>query len=117
MSYYIFIFIILAASVVTSDKAKKILEKPSGKKISTLEAALTGIKKLLSKSSSANQTSQLQEDKYSPTSRPGPSFSHTSITQNLKAKTMKSPTPIMPSGHKRPAEYETKGIIVIVVTF
>ena len=49
----------------------------------------------------------------------GPSFQQSPmpIAQGLKSKTLKSPTPIMPSaGHKRAAEHEN-GECVILLSF
>ena len=57
-------------------------------------------------------SSESPEQRYSPTGRHSNSpfqQAPTSITQNLKTKSLKSPTPIMPGGHKRPADMEQNG--------
>lgn len=100
-----------ALNVVTAEKAKPILEKRFTRKNCTLDEVLEIIKKAPSIKPHGGNASSSHEEKYSPSGRQtGPYHqshtSHTSITQNLKAKTLKSPTPIMPGGHKRPADYE-----------
>ena len=95
---------LIASKVITAEKAKVLLDKPLKKRNISLESVLGGLKKM---SSIKHNAAHIPQDN-SPNNRSG-TFSHTSITQNLKAKSLKSPTPIMPGGHKRAAENETNG--------
>ena len=97
---------LIAVKVVTVEKAKELLDKPLKKRNISLESVLGSLKKM---SSTKHNAAHIPLDN-SPNNRSG-AFSHTSITQNLKAKSLKSPTPIMPGGHKRPAENETNGML------
>jgi len=94
-----------ALKVVTVEKAKSLIDKPLKKRVVALDSVLSVLKKL-SASNKANSQNASQDN--SPGSRSA-AFSHTStsITQNLKAKSLKSPTPIMPGGHKRPADQDS----------
>lgn len=83
-----------ATKVITAEKAKVLIDKPLKKRSISLESVLGALKKM---SSSKHNAAHI------PNQGSG-AFSHTSITQNLKAKSLKSPTPIMPGGHKRPAD-------------
>lgn len=112
---------VLALKLVTADKAKTIMEKFQKYKSPSLETIVDNVKKLPKSSLKLNVNSASDDPssgQNSPSGRSGSSFqqSHTSITQNLKAKTMKSPTPIMPGGHKRPGDYD-HGLLFIHVFF
>ena len=85
--------------MITAEKAKVLIDKPLKKRSISLESVLGALKKM---SSSKHNAAHI------PNQGSG-AFSHTSITQNLKAKSLKSPTPIMPGGHKRPADNDANG--------
>lgn len=92
------------------------MEKFQKYKSPSLEDIVDNVKKLPKSSSLKLSVNSMTDDpssgQNSPSGRSAASSfqqSHTSITQNLKAKTMKSPTPIMPGGHKRPGEFDHNG--------
>lgn len=99
---------------VDADKAKAVLDKLKPYKSKSLEDVVDHVKKLpksnnLKLNVNFGGPNELyNEQRYSPNARPnGSPFQQvpTSITQNLKTKTLKSPTPIM-QGNKRPAEQQ-----------
>ena len=102
---------------VTAEKAKALMEKPLKKRVVALDSVLGVLKKISASNKAAAQNSSQDN---SPGNRSA-AFSHTStsITQNLKAKSLKSPTPIMPGGHKRPADQDSNGMSypVLVLRF
>lgn len=98
---------------VTAEKAKTVIDQLKNYKGKKLEDVVDHVKKLPRSSNlklnvNFGSGDNYSEQRFSPNARPnGSPFQQvpTSITQNLKTKTLKSPTPIM-SGTKRPTEQQ-----------
>ena len=109
----------IAASKINPENARLIFECVKKYNPKPLDEIVLNVKKMpkpssLKLNSNSSTKDPSPEQRNSPGSRANvssPSFQHaaTSITQNLKAKTLKSPTPIMPGGHKRSADTEQSG--------
>lgn len=105
-----------AAKNVDPEKAKIIYEKSMKYKSKSLESIVDNVKRLPKTASklsiNTNNHGLLPNQGSSPSGRAnGPSFQQAPmpIAQNFKSKTLKSPTPIMPSaGHKRPGDHDNE---------
>ncbi|XP_065661790.1 metastasis-associated protein MTA3 [Hydra vulgaris] len=101
-----------ASSKINSENAKIIFECVKKYNPKPLDEIVLNVKKKPKPSSLKLISTSITKDcspeqRNSPVGRvSSPSFQHvaTSITQNLKAKTLKSPTPIMSGSHKRSAD-------------
>jgi len=103
-----------ADKYVTPEKTKIIVNKTKTYKSKSLEDVVDNVKKLPKSSNlklnvNLGSGDNFSEQRFSPSGRSnGSPFQQvpTSITQNLKSKTLKSPTPIMP-GAKRSADQQS----------
>lgn len=94
---------------VSVEQAKVVFEKTRKFKKKPLEEIVDTVKKMpksLKFNVRPGSTDPTSDQRYSPGGRRTGSPFQQAPTSIIKAKTLKSPTPIMPGGHKRPAEHD-----------
>lgn len=102
----------LALKCVSVEQAKVVFEKTRKFKKKPLEEIVDTVKKMpksLKFNVRPGSTDPTSDQRYSPGGRRTGSPFQQAPTSIIKAKTLKSPTPIMPGGHKRPAEHDQHG--------
>ena len=126
-----YLSLLIAEKEITVEKAKVIIDQQRTYKCKSLEEVVEMVKKLpksnnlkLNVNYGSGDNHSTERERFSPSGgrANGSPFQQvpTSITQNLKNKTMKSPTPIM-AGSKREAERQHdqngKGERTLLITF